>query len=140
MSTSGRFPTAVADTDVISMVFKHDSRSALYARHLQRQPVILSFTTIAELERWAAEHRWGDRRRRDLSEFLEEFIVYDSTRELCTWWASVMVEARRNGRRIEVADAWIAATALRYEIPLITHNPSDFAGLRGLRIITEAAR
>jgi tRNA(fMet)-specific endonuclease VapC len=44
-----------------------------------------------------------------------------------------MVAARRNGRRIETADAWIAATALLYNAPLLTHNKSDYLGVPGLR-------
>jgi len=47
-----------------------------------------------------------------------------------------MVGARRQGRRIEVADAWIAATALLFDLPLVTHNPIDFTGVAGLQTIT----
>lgn len=45
--------------------------------------------------------------------------------------------ARRRGRAIEVADARVAATALLYDVPLVTHDPDDFAGVDGLQIITE---
>jgi predicted nucleic acid-binding protein len=48
-----------------------------------------------------------------------------------------MVAARRAGRRPETADAWIAATALLYDAPLITHNAGDYLGVPGLRVITE---
>jgi predicted nucleic acid-binding protein len=44
-----------------------------------------------------------------------------------------MVAARRNGRRIETADAWIAATALLYDAPLLTHNKADDLGVPGLQ-------
>lgn len=44
-----------------------------------------------------------------------------------------MAAARKNGRRIETADAWVAATALLYDAPLLTHNKSDYAGVPGLR-------
>ena len=50
-----------------------------------------------------------------------------------------MVAARRAGRRLETADAWIAATAVLYDAPLITHNVSDYLGVPGLKLITEAA-
>jgi predicted nucleic acid-binding protein len=46
-----------------------------------------------------------------------------------------MVAAQAAGRRIETADAWIAATALLYDAPLVTHNGSDFLGVPGLRLI-----
>ncbi len=42
------------------------------------------------------------------------FASVPSSRNLILKWADVMVAARANGRRIEAADAWIAATALLY--------------------------
>ena len=42
-----------------------------------------------------------------------------------------MVAAQAAGRRIETADAWIAATALLYDAPLATHNGSDYLGVPG---------
>ncbi len=37
-------------------------------------------------------------------------------------WAEVTVAAQARGFRIECADAWIAATALRHDVPLVTHG------------------
>jgi predicted nucleic acid-binding protein len=47
-------------------------------------------------------------------------------------------EPRRAGRQIDVADAWITATAILYGSELVTHNAGDFSFLPGLTIITEA--
>jgi ABC-type Zn uptake system ZnuABC Zn-binding protein ZnuA len=38
----------------------------------------------------------------------------------------------RDRQRIETADAWIAATALLYDAPLLTHNRKDYGGVPGL--------
>jgi predicted nucleic acid-binding protein len=54
---------------------------------------------------------------------------------MCLIWAEVMESARRNGRPIECADAWIATTALLYEVPLVTSNARDFAGVNRLVVI-----
>jgi predicted nucleic acid-binding protein len=51
-------------------------------------------------------------------------------------WAGVMVAARANGRRIEAADAWIAATTLLYDAALITHNPQDYLGVPNLHVLS----
>jgi predicted nucleic acid-binding protein len=48
-----------------------------------------------------------------------------------------MVSARQAGRRVETADAWVAATALLYDAPLLTHNKSDYPGVPGLRFAEE---
>ncbi|MCE5228741.1 type II toxin-antitoxin system VapC family toxin [bacterium] len=41
----------------------------------------------------------------------------------------------RRERRIKLADAIIAATALTHRLPLVTRNVEDFAGVPGLEII-----
>ena len=69
--------------------------------------------------------------------FLGRFAVVPSSRDLVPKWAEVMVAARRSGRRLETADAWIAATAALYGAPLVTHNASDYSGVQGLKVITE---
>ncbi len=112
----------VIDTDVISYQFKGDTRGDLYARHLQDRLGVLSFMTIAELDLWADLHNWGQKKRLELSAFLEPFIIIESDRELCQKWAVVRAQAQQKGRHIDTADAWVAATALLYQVPLATHN------------------
>ena len=138
MSLSVEMPSAVADTDVVSLVFKGDTRGNLYRPHFDRHVITLSFMTVAELRRWALQRGWGKRRQEELARYLRRFPVHHSDDQLCEWWAAIMVGARRAGRRIEVPDAWIAATALLYDVPLITHNAKHYAGIEGLQIITEA--
>lgn len=41
----------------------------------------------------------------------------------------------RQQRRMKLGDAIIAATALEYEVPLVTRNVGDFKHITGLRII-----
>jgi predicted nucleic acid-binding protein len=43
--------------------------------------------------------------------------VIDSNAAICRKWAEVRGQAKRAGRKIETADAWIAATALLYGAP-----------------------
>jgi predicted nucleic acid-binding protein len=69
---------------------------------------------------------------------LARFVVVPSSRDLVLKWAEVMVAARRDGRRLETADAWIAATAVLYDAPFITHNASDYPGVPGLQVVSES--
>ena len=66
--------------------------------------------------------------------FIGRFVIVPSSRDLVLKWAEVMVAARRNGRRIETADAWIAATALLYDATFPTSNWTDYAGVPNLRL------
>jgi predicted nucleic acid-binding protein len=65
--------------------------------------------------------------------------VYYADEALCRLWGEVWTRARRNGRPIQVADGWIAATALALDVPLLTHKPADFIGVDGLTVLSAAA-
>jgi predicted nucleic acid-binding protein len=97
---------------------------------------MISFMTLAEMDRWVLEAHWGEARRQRLREYLERFVVLPYDRDLCTKWADVTVAAQACGRRIDCADAWIAATALITGAPLITHNRNDYLGVPGLTLIS----
>jgi len=124
------------DTDVVSFLFKDHTISRLDDRDLDGSTLILSFMTIAELDRWAIQSNWGEARRKWLGQYLEPFVVLPYHRALCNKWAEVTTTAQRNGHRIECADAWIAATALLYDLPLVTHNGADYRGVSGLKLIS----
>ena len=123
----------VLDTDVVSFLFKADTRAQIYLPQLQDRQWFNSFMTEAELEQWALLANWSEKRVVWLRLFLSRFVVVPSSHDLVLKWAGAMVAARRNGRRIETADAWIAATALLYDAPLLTHNKADDLGVPGLQ-------
>ena len=128
---------AVVDTDVFSFVFKKDTRKSLYEPHLAGQFLFLSFITLGELHQWDLSGGWGDRRRMQLAQLLRRYSIQHSTPAICELWAEVTDEGRRQGKPVAVGDAWIAATALFLNLPLISHNASDFKGISGLTLITE---
>jgi predicted nucleic acid-binding protein len=66
-------------------------------------------------------------------------VILTHTSDLAREWARVMVHARRRGRRLEAGDAWIAAAAVKYRVPLVT-NDQDFTrlDLEGLSVICQA--
>ena len=123
---------AVVDTDVVSFLFKNDSRAQLYLPLMRNRDLLVSFMTEAELEQWILLAKWGVDRVRRFRIFMTGFASVPSSRDLILRWAEVMVAARANGRRIEAADAWIAATTLLYGATLITHNPKDYLGVPNL--------
>jgi tRNA(fMet)-specific endonuclease VapC len=126
----------VVDTDVVSFLYKKDSRAVLFRPHLLGQDLFVSFMTLAELDNWAARYNWGATRREDLERYLQNFIPLYSNRDLCRYWAQVSNETRRRGKPIEAADAWIAATAVALDIPLVTNNPDDFTAVKDLSLLT----
>ncbi|RLB91989.1 MAG: type II toxin-antitoxin system VapC family toxin [Deltaproteobacteria bacterium] len=127
----------VVDTNIISYLIKNHTVAQQYRPHLENRVLVVSFMTVAELDRWAIEHNWGSTRKQKLETYLRNYIVHPFDRELCSVWAKIMIERQKKGRRIRCADAWIAACAVRHDIPLLTHNLRDFDEITGLKIITE---
>jgi predicted nucleic acid-binding protein len=128
----------VVDTDVVSFLFKNDSRAQAYLPLMRNRDLLVSFMTEAELEHWILLANWGADRVRRFRSFMTGFASVPSSRDLILQWAAVMVAARANGRRIETADAWIAATALLYGGALLTHNPKDYLGVPNLQLLSGA--
>ena len=80
----------------------------------------------------------GERRRRDLEKFLGKFATVEYVKTLCFKWAEATYSAKRNGRLIGAADAWVAAAALLENAPPVTHNRTHYAGVGNLQVISEA--
>ena len=95
--------------------------------------------TEAELEQWALLSNWQAKRIGWMRTYLARFVIVPSSLDLVLKWAEVMVASRKAGRRLETADAWIAATASLYDAPLITHNGADYARVPGLTLISETS-
>lgn len=127
---------AVVDTDVVSFLFKGDSRAQWYWPHLSGRILVVSFMTVAELDQWAEQHNWGPARKSRMDAHLRQFVLHPFDRDLCRCWAQVRDRTRRNGFAIGVADAWIAATAVFHQLPLVTHNSEDYRGVDQLTLIT----
>ncbi len=127
----------VIDTDVWSYLFKGRDEAKLYKPHLIDSILVISFQTQAELLRWAISAGWGQRQRQYLERHLRQYVVEHSSNALSLRWAEAMESARRKGRPIAAADAWIAATALHLGAPLITHNKNHFVGVNELKVISE---
>jgi len=128
----------VVDTDVWSYLYKGREAAKLYEPHLFGNILVISFQTQAELLRGAIAANWGARRRQHLESRLHRYVIEPSSDVLSLRWAEAMDSARRNGRPIAAADAWIAATALHLGVPLITHNRNHFIGVDGLTVISES--
>lgn len=128
----------VVDTDVVSYLFKGDTRAEAYRQHLQGKTLAISFMTVAELYQWAYVRNWGEQRLTRLEERLRSYVVVPYDLDLCKQWARICAERQKLGKPISVQDAWIAATAVRHGCPLVTHNSEDFASITGLTIVSEA--
>ena len=123
----------LVDTSVVSYLLKKHSLAPLYWEILRGNLLGISFMTVAELYRWPIERNWSEQRTDALRLHLRGYSVlpYDDTMS----WEWARIKSRR-GRPMSDPDAWIAATAVCYEVPLVTHNSRHFLHIDGLKIIT----
>lgn len=49
----------VVDTDVVSFIFKNHPIGRRYEADLAGCTLLISFMTVAELDRWAIQSKWG---------------------------------------------------------------------------------
>ncbi len=125
------------DTNIISYIFRQDSRAKLYEPHLVGKLKIIAAQTFAELELMPLKNSWSEKRHQKLRELLDDYVIIEADKKISLRWAKIQFEAGKNGTPVSVADAWIAATALAYSIPLVTHNYKDFKDISDLQIISE---
>ena len=131
--------SVVADSNVVSYIARNSPIAEYYLPHLEGRRVVISFQTWEEALYGAYRANWSDRRIRELEAQLGRYIVQLPNVDLIRISARLRQERRLAGRRLESADAWIAATALYLGCPLATHD-GDFLGIPDLRLITALSR
>lgn len=125
------------DTNVLSEVQRPqpDARVLGWLDQVDEDRTFLSVATVAEIARGVGQLEAG-RRKSALQLWLDVELanrfgsrLLPLDRETALVWGELMAGARRAGRGLSVMDAWIAATALRHNLSLVTRNGKDFAGL-----------
>ena len=124
------------DTDVFSFFFKHDTRRDLYAADIAGRQLCIAFMTVAELQRWAIERNWSEQRREHLGQVLRHYVVIPYDAAMAEAWAQTAVACKRAGREIACGDCWIAAAAIRHNLPLLTHNGRHFRTVPSLKVVS----
>jgi predicted nucleic acid-binding protein len=130
----------VIDTDVYGAELVRGSILAIrYQPILLGRPALISFQTAAELRYGAIRRGWGTNRTRRLEQRIAAAETVHTGPELILVCARLRADCERIGhalaQREHNADRWIAATALRLGLPLVS-NDGIFAGVPGLDLET----
>jgi predicted nucleic acid-binding protein len=129
---------AVIDTTVASILHIGSPHQPFYVERIDGFELYVSFQTVEEMLFGAYRARWGGRRITALHDFLQSCSVMPGTWEVAETSARVRIEAERLGRRLECEDAWIVATAVYLQLPLITDDADQV--IRGLSGYTCVSR
>jgi predicted nucleic acid-binding protein len=122
----------IADTSVF---IANESGRALQRTNIPDE-IAVSIVSIGELRAGvlaAEELAVRDRRLETLTRALSlDPLPIDPV--VAANWAQLRVALRSEGRRMPANDSWIAATALAYELPILTQD-SDYDDVPGLRVV-----
>ncbi len=137
--------TRMVDTDVFSYLHdKNRSKIAPYAKHLLGQTIALSFITVGEQYagylREIKRGAWPLERLEELEKKLQAVVIVPYDIEISKTFGELRTLKNPDGtdRVIKTNDLWIAASAIRHSLTLVTNNRKDFENIPGLNIICEA--
>jgi tRNA(fMet)-specific endonuclease VapC len=125
----------VIDTNVISYLHRADALGKDYLLLIGGRPAGVTILTLAELHYGISLGGWGDKQRCRLDAILSTFLVLQAPAVVAEICGNLRAERARVGIPIDLADAWIAATALWYDLPLVTHD-RDLEAIPGLQVLT----
>ena len=71
-----------------------------------------------------------------LDRSLTKYLIIPNDIEVCRIWGNLRAERQAIGKVISPQNAWIAATAIRHNLPLVTNNAKDFQNIAKLQVIS----
>ncbi len=135
----------VLDTMVVSALMSESRRPEPAARYWELiggRRLIVSFSTVTEMRYGVLKAGWGELRRRSLERDLSRFVVVQPDDRLMNVCAQLRASCERVGHglsdKIHEADRWIAATAIRFDIELVSDD-AVFRDVPGLTVVTSPA-
>jgi len=75
-----------------------------------------------------------DRAITAVEDLLSALVVLPLDEETSKVAAQIAAKLRRSGKEIGIQDVYLAATAIRNDLPLLTGNPRHFRRVAGLRV------
>lgn len=133
--------SVVVDTMVVSALV-HASRQAgaadTYRTLVADRPIVVSFVTVTELRYGALKAGWGELRRRGLERDLARLVIVQPDDALMQVCAVLRAECEATGhglgQKIHEADRWVAATAIRLRLDLVSDD-TIFRHVPELRVL-----
>ena len=123
------------DTNIVIYLMYRVKYAELYIPYTNHSIPVISFMTVCELYEGACRAGIEGKVHRQIVQEIEKYPILECNAKVCQFFGQI--RSHRKNKPIAVDDALIAATALAYDLPLITHNAKDFIDIPGLTIITE---
>lgn len=133
--------TVLLDTNIFTAQLNPRSRlPALYRKHLVRARLAIPFQVVGEARFGALQAGWQQRRLEELERLVRRVGVLPVDDATVWAYAELRLKCLRTGHPLHQknhnGDLWIAATSVRWEIPLVAHD-GVFKNCPGLDLRTE---
>lgn len=124
------------DTNIISALLRRDDRALDLARQYLAEHPKLTFSLISRYEILRGlKSRDSSKRLEAFKAFASECEVIGLNETIVDRAAMIWADLRRDGRMIEDADIFIAATALEHGLAVVTDNQTHFRRISGLQVV-----
>lgn len=132
--------TYLLDSDVCIHALRPKGSSLLMSAlsTMLTEGAAISVVTYGEIMEGVLYARHRSLAMQRFREFLEPLDIIGITTDIAEIWADIRGHLRHNvkGRTFADNDLMIAATALRFDLTLMTRNLKDFEPIDGLTIVT----
>lgn len=117
------------DTNIIIALINQEP--AVIQRISESSETAISSITVGELCYGARQSKKTIENLAKLDSFFAEILILDCTEVTGKIYGAIKSQLRKKGRPIPENDIWIAATALQYDLILVTRD-SDFEAVDNL--------
>jgi tRNA(fMet)-specific endonuclease VapC len=122
------------DTDTCIYALKQAGRVLEQMLSKNRDEIVVSVITEAELRTGAAKSSSPIKTLRLLENFLRPLAIADFTSDDARSYAQIRAKLERAGTPIGPLDTLIASQAVARELTLVTNNEREFTRVAGLRV------
>jgi predicted nucleic acid-binding protein len=135
--------TVLLDTNVFTAWLKPRSTLVpLYGKHVFGRRIAIGHQTVAEARYGAVVAGWGEKRLDNLERLIHRSAILPGDDETTWAYARLRAECRQVGHPLHqkqhLGDLWIAATAIRWQLPLVAHD-AVYVGCPGIELLTEVS-
>ena len=127
--------TYLLDTDIVIYSIKGSETVALNIENHQKSPLALSVITYGELLFGAHKSKNRDSNLATVYRLREIFPVIPVDNPVIQTFSDIKARSQKTGQIVADFDLLIAATALTFNMTLVTNNTRDFKKVKGLKPI-----
>ena len=126
--------TYLLDTDIVIYSIKGSETVASNIEQHQKSPLALSVITYGELLFGAHKSKNKDSNLATVYRLREIFPVIPVDNPVIQTFSDIKARSQKTGQIVADFDLLIAATALTFNMTLVTNNTRDFKKVKGLKL------